>query len=123
VLYLQVMVDAMPPTRKIDRILSIILLLVILSVLAVSLYRFWYQKDFTVLTEASCDPAFSSCYVRDCNIDECPPNGLGEYRVFSVSAKDFGKCDDETCLLECTTQLISCREVPCTPGEDHVCSE
>ena len=112
------------PSQSVDKALFFVFFLAVLTVFAYSIYTYWYQKDFTILVEASCDPASSSCYIRDCSIeDECPPNNFSEYRVFSVSAKDFAKCEDETCLYECTNNVISCLEITCGSDEEDECTE
>lgn len=112
-----------PANRLIDKFLFVIFFLAVLSVLSISIYRFWYQKDFTVLVEASCDQTTMSCYVRDCETEECPPNALAEYQIFSVSAAEFQKCADETCLAECANEMITCEQILCGSNEEDVCSQ
>ncbi|HEY4507409.1 MAG TPA: hypothetical protein VJJ47_00910, partial [Candidatus Paceibacterota bacterium] len=59
-------------------------------------------------------------YVRDCE-DYCPPNGLATYKVWQLSAADFGRCADDSCDAECTSGEIACEAVPCD-AEEADCS-
>lgn len=117
------MPDLTPKVHSAEKLLLPLFFLAVFAVLAVNIYRYWYEKDFTTLVEASCNPTLALCYVRDCETDECPPNGLSEYRVFSVAAKDFAKCADETCLFECSNSIIACEEIACGSTKEDVCSE
>lgn len=85
-------------------------------------YIFLIEKEYEFVVEAPCDPAVDTCFHRDCSGGECPPNGLEEYRIFTVNAADFETCADETCLAECTTGSIACTEIACGDSEADVCS-
>jgi len=117
------MLDSTPKASFIEKLLFLLFFIAIFAVLANSIYQYRYGKDFTILVETSCDSTLTSCYVRDCETEECPPNGLSEYRVFSVAAKDFSKCTDDPCLFECSNNVISCTEIVCDPTKENVCSE
>lgn len=101
-------------------VISLSVLLVILS----TGYKFLLKKNYDFLVEAPCDPASSTCYYRDCsNPDDCPPNGLENYRIFSLAASDFPKCTDNSCLNECTSAAIACEEVTCGEDEADECAD
>ena len=85
-------------------------------------YKFLIKKDYDFVVEAPCNPALTTCFQRDCNEEECPPNGLENFRVFTLKAYDFPKCSDNSCLQECTSKTISCAETICGESEEDVCS-
>ena len=102
--------------------LATISLFVVTAVIATA-YIFLVREDYDFVIEAPCDPAEEICFYRDCSAEECPPNGLENYRVFSVSAKDFPKCSDNSCLPECTDGVIACTETVCSESDGDVCAE
>lgn len=102
--------------------LSIISLSVVVAVLSTA-YIFLIKKNYEFVVEAPCDPAKDTCFSRDCSGGECPPNGLEEYRIFSVHARDFETCTDSTCLKECVDGIINCTETVCGESEEDVCAE
>lgn len=103
---------------------------ILLSLLAVSVLvvivstadKFLVERDYYFSLEAQCDPTERSCFVRDCAVDECPPNELENYRVFEVAAADFDSCSENDCLQECESGKIRCVEVECDEGAAEVCS-
>jgi hypothetical protein len=89
-------------------VLGILGSLVALAIAATA-WTFLYKEDYTFRLEAACDPSTERCFVRDCsNADDCPANGLENYKVFTVHAYDFERCQDNSCLAECTSGSISC---------------
>lgn len=96
----------------------------ILAVLGTTTYKYLIAKNYQFNVEASCDPTNNKCFQRDCsNPDDCPPNQLSFYRVFTLSASDFGKCLDNSCLKECTSGVIKCEETICGDSEGDECAE
>ncbi len=89
-------------------------------VVTISLYKYVFLQDYIFIVEASCDPAIHECYVRDCEIDYCPPNGLATYRVFSLPAEEFKRCEDNSCLNVCEIGN-TCIETMCSSQEEAVC--
>lgn len=92
-------------------------IMVLCSFLAVaaSFYFFFFKKDFDFIVETSCDPAHETCFQRDCSDpDNCPPNGLSNFKRYSLSASDFHMCENEDCTNACQTGAISCEQIPCT---------
>jgi len=85
-----------------------------------SAYRYIIQEDYTFLVEAPCNPLNQACYVRDCE-DYCPPNELSEYRLFSLPAKEFARCEDNSCLNICPSATYSCEEILCEEDEETAC--
>lgn len=105
------------------RVLGIIFLFFAIAVAATG-WRFLVWKDYTLYLEASCDPAKETCFSRDCsNPDECPPNGLSEYKVYQISARDFPKCSDDSCTAECENQTIACTQILCGDSAEDTCAE
>lgn len=90
--------------------------------LGAAFYRYYYTQNYDYIVEAPCDPAKEVCYTRDCSSDECPPNGLSNYKVFSVKAYDFPKCSDNSCEKECEKGMIACVSVPCGESESDDCT-
>lgn len=111
---------------KIDRAGKILLWAFSISflvILAITSYIFLVKKDYSFYVEASCDPAFETCFHRDCaEPDSCPPNNLETYKAYEVRAEDFNKCSDNSCVNECAGGTISCQNVYCDSdaGDDCV---
>lgn len=108
-----------------DRFVTVIFVLSFIIAVGVSWYRYSYTKNYDYLVEAPCDPAYDSCFFRDCegDPDNCPPNGLSYYDQFYVKAYDFPKCADDSCAYECLTGAVSCTQVVCGESEEDVCSD
>lgn len=106
-----------------DRAFFMTITLFIAVAMLSTAYIFLVRKDYDFIIEAPCDPAEGICFSRDCSTGECPPNGLENYRVFSVSARDFTSCADESCLQECTNGTIACDETLCGESEEDECAE
>ncbi len=110
---------------KIDLPNKIFLTVITFSVIVIIFitgYRFLWLKDYNFIVEAECNPSSENCFYRDCsNEDDCPPNGLENYRVFEVLAPDFPKCSDNSCVSECVTGEVSCREIMCGDLEEDEC--
>lgn len=87
----------------------------------VSVYRYAVSNDYNLIVEASCNPLFEECYVRDCEVDGCPPNNLAEFKTFIVSARTFPLCSDNSCANICTTGHAQCVEILCSEQEDYAC--
>ncbi len=86
-----------------------------LVVIFVSFYFFYYKKDYQFVVEVACDATKEICFQRDCsNPDDCPPNGLSDFKRYSLNAGDFRKCENENCLSACENGAIKCEPVPCT---------
>lgn len=101
--------------------LAAISLLVIVALL-ITAYNFLIRRDYAFLVEASCDETQTTCFLRDCSGGDCPSNELEQYRIFSVRAKDFATCADNTCLQECLRGNIECTEISCGESQDDECS-
>lgn len=94
----------------------------VVAAISFTAYIFLVQKNYDFVVEASCDPAESTCYYRDCSTGECPPNEFEFYRTFIVPASDFEQCADNSCLTECTEETIACEEIICDPEVDEECT-
>ncbi len=90
-----------------------------LTVVAVSFYIFYFQKDYDFIVETQCDPTVEECFYRDCtNPSDCPPNGLSEFKRYSLSAHDYDMCLNEDCALFCESDGSKCESIQCTPDEE-----
>lgn len=79
--------------------------------------KFVVLKEYDFYVEAPCDTTSGeACHLRDCEVDECPPNGLTEYKVWKILARDFTLCADQTCDEACSSGLIPCEAIPCDPA-------
>ena len=85
-----------------------------------SFYKYLWTKNYLFLVEAPCNQQTMECYVRDCDEEECPPNGLSEYRLFSVPADVFRSCTDNSCWNVCAAGS-SCEEILCTTQDEIEC--
>jgi hypothetical protein len=86
--------------------------------------RYVETKNFHVIIETPCDPAGELCFFRDCDKEECPPNGLSTYRSWDVNAKIFYGCDvNNTCESTCENETGKCKEIVCNPEIDMCKSE
>ncbi len=87
--------------------------------IVVSFYFFYYKKDFDFIVEVTCDKTKETCFERDCsNPDDCPPNGLSDFKRYSLKASDFDKCKNEDCASVCASGEIKCTAVKCEPDTE-----
>ncbi|MES2409072.1 MAG: hypothetical protein V4509_02085 [Patescibacteria group bacterium] len=91
--------------------------------LVASFVRYYYLKEFPVHIEVSCDPTTEKCFHRDCDTDECPPNGLEDYRQFDLPGNVFTTCSEvDGCSDVCKKEQGTCEEIVCGDNEEDVCS-
>lgn len=108
----------MPEEKKSDWFLWLIGLSC-LTVIAVSFYFFYFQKDYDFIVETACDPLKEECFQRDCtNPDDCPPNGLSSFKRYSLKASDFQFCENEDCTTACESGQINCERIKCEEDID-----
>ncbi len=68
--------------------------------------------------EVVCDPSKETCFQRDCsNPDNCPPNGLSDFKRYNLKASDFKMCQNEDCENACEIGAIKCEPIECTVDE------
>ncbi len=90
-----------------------------LVVIVASFYSFYFQKNYDFIVEVSCDPLKETCFQRDCsNPDDCPPNGLFDFKRYSLNAGDFKMCENEDCANACETGAIKCEPIVCMEDEE-----
>ncbi len=99
--------------------LTTILILMIVSATTASYTRFVLAKDYKFQIEAPCDNTTEECFQRSCD-EYCPPNGLELYRVFSMPAKYYSQCTDNSCLNVCEHKG-KCTEITCSVGNGDSC--
>lgn len=118
----------MPDEVKQKKILTpftIISAILFTTALLGSFYFFYIKKDFDFIVESPCDTNKEQCFIRDCtNPDNCPPNGLSEFKRYTLKARDFQYCQDEDCTSVCESGQIQCTPVQCTedPEVGESCS-
>lgn len=108
--------------EKNSRLINIIFVSGFFVVLLGAFARYYYLKEYIFHIETPCDPAFEICFVRDCEADECPPNGLSHYRTFDILANKFDACEADNCEFFCETNPSECVELVCDSEVDS-CSE
>ena len=109
--------------EKSDKIFLWLIFLSVLAVIGVTGYKFLIYKDYDFYVEAPCDSSTRVCFIRDCSeLDSCPPNNLDNYRIFYLKAKDFSKCENNSCLSVCENKIIECREQVCGENKKDICS-
>jgi hypothetical protein len=108
-------------SRKITTTIFILIVVMVLSVIVSNFYKFFVIKDYDFVIEVPCDPTQSLCFFRYCDGDDCPPNNLEVYRIFSLNAADYEVCKDGTCLTECSIGKISCTETMCNEANSDSC--
>ena len=85
-----------------------------LVVILVSFCSFYFKKNYNFIVETACDTSKEECFQRDCaNPDDCPPNGLSDFKRFSLKASDFQYCQNEDCTMICENRAIKCAPVKC----------
>lgn len=101
-------------------------IILFLAVIANSFYFFYIKKDFDFIVETVCDPTLEQCLLRDCtNPDDCPPNGLQEFKRYTLNANDFKYCENEDCKTVCESGQVQCEIIPCIEDEEYgeTCSD
>lgn len=89
-----------------------------LVVIIGAFYFFYYKKDYDFILEVVCDTSKETCFQRDCsNPDDCPPNGLSDFKRYSINAGDFKMCENENCANACEAEIIKCEPIECTVDE------
>jgi hypothetical protein len=91
-------------------------------VILMSILRFSIIKNYDIGIEESCDPTTSTCFVRDCETEKCPPNNLEVYHEYIIKGFDFARCNPEdTCGKFCANPK-NCEEIKCNAEAGDVCS-
>jgi len=91
-----------------------------LAVILGAFYFFYYQKNYDFIVEVACDSTIEECTQRDCtNPDDCPPNGLSDFKRYTVNAGDFEKCENEDCAVACESGIIECELQQCEEDPDY----
>lgn len=108
-----------------SKVINILFLSGLFVVIIASFARYYYLKEFPIHIEVPCDPASEICFYRDCELeDECPPNGLSNYRQFEISGSAFATCSEiDGCESFCENSGSECTELVCGESEEDVCAE
>jgi hypothetical protein len=84
------------------------------AVILCAFYFLYYKQGYDFIVEVSCNPTQEECFQRDCsNPDDCPANGLSDFKRYSVQAADFKMCRNEDCTTACADGTIQCQPVVC----------
>lgn len=105
-----------------SKVLLSLLCISVMIIIVATANHFLIKKDYNFALETACDPLEHNCFVRDCDTDECPPNGLEYYRIFEVPAGDFETCLENDCLRECESGAVQCIETVCDEESGGYCS-
>lgn len=111
--------------KKLFTPFTIINIILFIAVIANSFYFFYIKKNFNFIIETPCDSSMEQCFERDCtNPDDCPPNGLSEFKKYTLRANDFKYCVNEDCKTVCESGQIKCESVACVedPEMGESCS-
>lgn len=93
---------------------TVLNIVIFLGVIVSNFYFFYYKKSYNFIVEVSCDPQKEICFERDCsNPDDCPSNGLSNFKRYSLKASDFKYCHNEDCADACGNNQIKCSPVEC----------
>lgn len=113
----------MEENNKINPDLVVTLFLLCLIAILISFNNFYINKNFDFIVETSCNPEVETCYFRNCQAEdaECPPNNLSYYKVYSLNAKDFKKCENEDCAVFCSINSDLCEETVCSEEDGEEC--
>jgi hypothetical protein len=88
--------------------------------IASTFYFYYFKKNYDFVVEVSCDPAIEICTQRDCsNPDDCPPNGLPDFKRYHLNAADFEMCENEDCKIACETGMIECEQEECAEAPEY----
>jgi len=105
----------------------IVFIAMIASAIGITGWMYFVQKDFPFVVEAACDPDAERCFYRACsdtsNTGDCPPNALEYYKIYTITAHDFGSCRDNSCAPECAAGSIECEQWECGESEEDICSD
>ncbi len=115
----------MPKTDKVNNWFLWLIGLSCFVAIGCALYFFYYKKDYDFVVEVACDTSKEACSQRDCsNPDDCPPNGLSDFKRYELNAADFKMCENEDCTIVCETGAIKCEPIQCVEDLEagEVCS-
>jgi hypothetical protein len=94
--------------------------LILLCVVAVSicvglsLKRYYWGTDYSVVVPHTCDPVHEVCNLISCDgEDGCPEIGFHGVKFVALSAASLESCLSDFCEDECAEKLISCETLPC----------
>lgn len=110
--------------QKPDTIFLIAIVSMVVLAIGSTFWLFYLQKNYLITTEASCNSEIQTCYARECseNEEDCPPNQLESYTIYTFKARDIDKCFESSCSKECQENLVECEEIVCGGNEDDSCS-
>lgn len=104
--------------KKENNIFLYVLLGLCFVAIAASFYFFYFKKDYDFVVEVACNPETETCIQRDCsNPDDCPPNGLSDFKRYTLNAGDFEMCENEDCENACESGSIKCEPIECAVDE------
>ena len=86
-----------------------------------SFLRFYLFKNYDIIIETECDPNTDTCFTRDCETEECPPNNLNNYKKYSIKAFQFDRCDHAGSCVKFCSNIRNCEPIECDTEAGDVC--
>lgn len=104
-----------------NRLINIIFISSFFVVIVGAMFKYYVTKEYNFFIETSCNPDTEYCYSRDCENDDCPPNGFVDYKRYKLRAYQFDACESDGCENYCHN-LKQCIEIPCGDDSEDICS-
>ena len=109
---------------RLSQLFFVIFFAVIIIATAVSLCVYLIARDYYLIVDVPCDPAFESCFIYECDpaVDgECPADRsewTQYYKLLRVLARSVPDCDpaDTECPAPACAAGEDCTEIMCSPG-------
>ncbi len=92
-----------------NNFLTLLFALMIMVAAGSVFYKFYFAKNYDFTVEVSCNPETESCLERDCESEECPPNGFETFQTYVISAKNFKYCTNDDCTEFCRVNSNKCK--------------
>lgn len=113
-------VPAQNPEQQKSFVVKLFFIFTFLIVLF-SVLRFYVFKNYDITIEVACDPNIETCFTRDCETGECPPNNLSNYKQYIIKAFQFNRCEhDGTCAKFCLN-IRNCEPIECDTEAGDMC--
>lgn len=91
-------------------------------VIAFSFLRFYVFKNYDIIIETECNPETGNCFTRDCESEDCPPNGLSNYKKYIIKGFQFDKCDHAGNCAKFCSNIKNCEPIECDTEAGDLCS-
>lgn len=93
-----------------------LIILVVLSIIVtgvLSVYRFYFKKDYLLFIKEPCDPQKEACFVHECDLDDtrCSqlPDNKFYYKILYKLERNIPECSGDQCPeMECGQGEAGC---------------